>query len=134
MLPDALSARGKKLLLLVGFLALITLASLPKTVATDNASKIKIPGGEEKSLWDLAVDPYTRYLGGFFHLLWIMTVAGLAWMKTDSIGMPLLWIIISSSGLAGLPIPGTGTVFFVLVAASAVTVSVIRIVVKRETR
>lgn len=114
--------------------SLLTLANLPKTRADDNTDTIKIPHGEEKSLWDLGTDPYTRYLGGFFHLTWIMTIAGLAWIKSDTLGVPLLWIIISSAALSGLPIPGTGTVFFALVAVVAVTVGIIRIVVKEERR
>lgn len=124
----------KKIVLLIGLISLITLANVPKVIANDDSTDITIPGGENKSLWELTTDPYTRYIGSFFHLIWIMSIAGVAWMKSDDVGMPLLWIIISSAALAGLPIPGAGTMFFVLVTSSAVTIAVIRIVIKRRKR
>jgi hypothetical protein len=129
-----MASKKGKLLLFIGLLSLVTLANLPKAIADDNAATIKIPNGEEKTLWDLGTDPFTRYIGGVFHLIWIMSIAGLAWMRSDSLGLPLIWITVASAALAGLPIPGAGTVFFALVAVFAVTIGVVRLIVKRRTR
>lgn len=101
-------------------------------IPTATAENIPIPHGEDKSLWDLATDPYTRYIGGLFHLTWIMTIAGLIWVQSDSLGLPLIWIIITSASMSALSIPGAGDVFFALVAALTLTIAIIRLVVKRR--
>lgn len=131
--------RYVKIALVLTFFSAIALANLPKTQASDNlpsenATEIQIPKGESKTLWELATDPYTRYLGGVFHMMWIMIIAGLIWFKSQTLGLPLLWITISSSTLAGLALPGVSRVFFVLVAAFAITAAGMRIIIKRRRR
>lgn len=125
---------------LVVALAILAFFSVPRGTADtdiggdDNADVIKIPHGEDKTLWELATDPFTRVLGSVFHLWWIMMISGMIWWSTESLGPPLMWIIVVSTALAGLPIPGVGTAFFVLVAALGITVAVVRLIVKRRMR
>jgi len=125
-----------KIVLLIGLVSVFALANVPKTEASadDNVNTITVPEGEEKNLWELVTDPFTRYLHGAFHLVWIMTIAGMIWFNSENLGMALLWVITASIGLAGLPLPGTGTVFFVIVAVFAVAVAVARIIIKKARR
>lgn len=94
----------------------------------------QIPGGEEKSTWDLMFDPYTRYLGNLFYLTIIMLVAWLIWAQTDgSLGPPLIWVTVSSAFLSasGL-ITGWGSIMFTIIAAFAVAIAGLRAAVRRD--
>ncbi len=74
---------------------------------------IQIPGGENMSLWDLMFGPYEDSLPirEFFWVGAILLVAGLMWVKTESVGMPIIFFIIANATL-GQFTQGSGAVIF----------------------
>lgn len=80
--------------------------------ASDNG--IPIPFSDEnKTLWEIATDPFTRHFGFFFYAILIGLVTGMIWMKTQSTGPALSFFIVANSVMTVL-VPGDVAMFFVL--------------------
>jgi len=123
----------KKKFALASLLFAVAFLSMPVAHAGDN-NTFDLPNSDEsKSMWDLATDPFTRWIGGFFYLSIQMALAGVIWDR-GGLGIALVWMVASSATLGALPIPGTGSIIFGLAVAVAGSVAVVRIVTKARER
>jgi len=114
----------KQKTVLIGLAVLILLAS----VGVVGAENIEMPvSGENKSLWDLTTDPWTRYMGNLFYGVVVALAAGLVWIKAGS-GPALSFFLVANAVLAGI-MPGQAGSLFALFAALAFVAIVMKTLV-----
>jgi len=77
--------------------------------AGDNG--IPIPGGENKTVWQLGTDPFTRHIGFFFFTVIIGVVSYGIWVKSDSIGPALSFFVVAHAVFA-VVLPGEAMLYF----------------------
>lgn len=111
-------------------LPLIAVILQALTVAADNG--ITIPFSDDnKTLWELATDPFTRHIGGFFYVSIIMTVTAIIWMKTQSTVNAVTFLIISCAVMGAL-LPGDVFILFTIVTVVVVAVVFMRVLTARD--
>lgn len=106
---------------LLGMMFLV-LANTLMVSAAENG--IPIPYGENKTIWQLGTDPFTRFLGPYFFVILIGVFSGLIWIKTQSTGPALAFFVVvmgvlSASTTVSDFIPGDWAAVFMMFAILA---------------
>ena len=88
---------------------------LAELVFAANDNGIPIPGGENKTIWQISTDPFTRHIGFFFFTVIIGVVSYAIWVKSDSVGPPLSFFVVAHAVFA-VVLPGEAMLYFGLFA------------------
>ena len=112
-------------LILAAILGVVTLGF----AQVGRADNIYIPGGENKSMWDLATDPFTRYFSDYFYAIMIGVVTGVIWMRTDNLG-PTLAFFVFANAICAVIIPGDVSIFYLFCTLLATVAMFIRALVR----
>ena len=105
---------------------LLVLLTLPALARADN---IYIPGGDNKSVWDLVTDPFTRFFDDYFYAIMIGVVTGVIWMRTDNLG-PTLAFFVFANAICSVIIPGDVSIFYLFCTLLATVAMFVRALVR----
>ena len=114
----------KKLLLMASIIVIVL-----ATASVARADNIYIPGGENKSAWDLVTDPFTRFFDDYFYAIMIGVVTGVIWMRTDNLG-PTLAFFVFANAICSVIIPGDVSIFYLFCTLLATVALFVRALVR----
>lgn len=109
----------------IAVLVLVLLATAGQATGQEN---IPMPfGGENKSPWDIAFDPWTQYIGDMFYAVLVALAVSVVWIKAGT-GPALAFFVVANAVLAFV-MPGQSSPIFAIMAAIAFVAIMMRAVI-----